>query len=191
MRIPLQITFRGIDASDALKADIEARARELETYCGDITSCRIMVETPHRRHRTGALYHVRIDITVPGEELIVDRSPDQHVEHKDVHVALRDAFQAARRELQDYVRLRRREVKTHVGPPHGVVTQVFHDQGYGFLQGPDGRDIYFHANSVIGDFAELEPGAEVRYAEEMGERGPQASTVTPVGKNGHRPERIA
>lgn len=181
----LQITFRDMDASDALRSAISDRAAELERFCGDIMSCRVMVESPHRHHQKGQLYHVRIELTVPGEEIMVNRNPGDDHAHEDVHVALRDAFHAARRELQDHVRRRRSQVKAHEGPPHAIVSRLFPYEGYGFLTTADGREIYFHRNSVLGAFDELELGTEVRFAEEMGAEGPQASSVTPVGKSGH------
>jgi len=77
-------------------------------------------------------------------------------------------------------------VKAHATPPHGRVIRLFPDQGYGFIAAPDGRELYFHRNSVLsGGFEKLEVGSEVSYAEEEGEKGPQASTVKPVGRHGH------
>jgi hypothetical protein len=75
-----------------------------------------MVEQPHRHHRKGAHFHVRIDLSVPGAELVVGRDPPKHDAHADFNVALRDAFRAARRELQDYARTKRGEVKQHASP---------------------------------------------------------------------------
>jgi ribosomal subunit interface protein len=183
MQVPVQITFRHLEPTPAIRAAVEARVEELEHFFDRIIGCRVIVETPHRRHRTGRIHHVRIDLTVPGEELVVGRDPADDGAHEDVYVAIRDAFDAADRQLEDYVRRLRGQVKERVGPPHGIVARVGAD--YGFLTDDDGRQIYFHRNSVLGDFDRLVPGDEVRFAEEAGDRGPQASTVTPVGKSGH------
>ena len=112
----------------------------------------MLVEVPHRHQHKGVLYNVRIDMTAPGGELVVKREPAE-----DLYVAIRDAFDAARRQLQEF--------------------------GYGFLETLDGREIYFHRNSLVnGDFQNLELGTEMRYVEVQGMEGPQASTVTIVGK---------
>jgi len=136
----------------------------------------------------GNLYHVRIDIRLPGEELVISRGPSAHQAHKDVHVAIHDAFDEARREIEDYVRKRRKDVKHLSSPPHAYVVRLIReDGGYGFIRTEDGRDLYFHSNTVLnGQYDKLELGTEVRYAEEMGEMGPQASTVEIVGKEGRR-----
>lgn len=184
MKLPMQVTFRNMEGSDAMKANIEERAAKLDQVCGEIMSCRVMVESLHRHRQAGNLYHVRIDLTVPGKELVVSREPHEHHSHTDVYVAIRDAFDAARRQLESYARQRRQEVKTHAEPPHGRISQLFVEEGYGKIETSDKREIYFNRNSVLNaDFDKLEIGAEVSFAEEQGERGPQASTVKLVGKH--------
>lgn len=186
MKLPLQITFRNMEGSDAMKTNIEDRAGKLDQVFDQIMGCRVMVESQHRHHQAGNLYHVRIDITVPGNELVVSRESHEHHAHTDVYVAIRDAFDAARRQLENYARQRRREVKTHVESPYGRVSELFLTEGYGKIVTPDSREIYFHRNSILnGDFEKLHVGAEVSFAEEQGERGPQASTVRLVGKRHH------
>jgi len=187
MQVPLQITFRGIDPSDAIETRVRELAARLGRYHERITSCRVMIETPHRNKGHGKLYHVRIDITVPGAEIVVGREPQAKHAHEDAYVALRDAFEAARRRLQDRARRMRGKVKSREGPPHAVITRLFPEEGYGFLTTADGREVYFHRNAVLdGGFTRLAVGSEVRFTETMGEKGPQASTVEPVGKEGHR-----
>lgn len=186
MRLPLQITFRRMDSSPALEARIRERAEELERFCGDITSCRVVVEHQTARQRQGRLFDIRIDITVPGREIVVRRDPGLNHAHEDVYVAVRDAFDAARRQIENYIRERRREVKTHAVPDHGRVARLVAEQDYGFIVTPDGREIYFHRNSVAGGaFEQLETGDEVRFVAQHGEsaQGPQASTVVPLGKH--------
>jgi ribosomal subunit interface protein len=182
MELPLQITFRNMESSPAIAAKIRERAAKLDRYHDHIMACRVMVEAPHRHHQRGHLYHVRIDLTVPNGELLVTRDPAEHHAHKDVYVAIRSAFNAAVRQLEDYARRQQRRVKVHEAPPEARIASLFPDEGYGFLTTADGREVYFHRNSVVGEsFDRLEVGREVRFVEEQGEKGPQASTVHVAG----------
>jgi len=185
MQIPLQITFRDMEPSDAVEANIREKAAKLDQFYDQIMSCRVMVEVPHGHHHQGRLYQVRIDMTVPdGELLVTHEHHHKDNSHEDVYVAIRDAFDAMKRQLEDYARKRRGKVKTHETPAHGRVSDLNPDEDYGRIKTPDERLVYFHRNSVLDDaFAKLEVGSEVRFAEEMGERGPQASTVALVGKH--------
>lgn len=179
MKIPLEITFRGLPRSEAIEADAREKAGKLDQFCDSIMACRIMIESPHRHRQKGKLYRVRIDLTVPEQEIIVNRSPSKRAAHEDIYVALRDAFDAARRQLEDYARRRRGVTKVHALATSARVLQIFPGQDYGFLRTDDGRDIYFHRNSLVGaDFDHLDPGMEVKYVEEQGQEGPQAVTVT-------------
>jgi cold shock CspA family protein/ribosome-associated translation inhibitor RaiA len=183
MQVPLEITFRQMEHSDAIENDVLLHAEKLEEFSDRITSCRVVVEAPHHHHRKGNLYHVRVLVSVPRRELIVDREPDLHHAHEDAHVTIRDAFDAMRRQLEDYVREIRGQVKAHTVQPEGKVARLFPDEGFGFIQAADGREIYFHRNSVLEDrFTKLQVGDSVRFAEEEGEKGPQASTVHLVGQ---------
>lgn len=186
MKVPAQITFRNLDSSDAVMLKIQERIGWLENYSNQIISCRVVIETPHKHHHRSNLYHIRIDLRLPGKELIISRGPEAHLAHKDIYVTIHDAFDEARREIEDYVRRRRREVKNHVSPPRAYVVRLIHDDGgYGFIRTEDGRDLYFHGHSVLNrQYDQLEVGTEVRYAEEAGEMGPQASTVEIVKKGG-------
>lgn len=188
MQQPLQITFRDIPQSENVETVIREKAEKLDQYFDHIMTCRVIVESPHSHHHQGKLYHVTVDITVPGAELVASRSRDKNHAHEDVYVAIRDAFDAATRQLKEYKRKLKNKVKTHETPAHGQVAELEPDQDYGRIQTPDGRDIYFHRNSLVrGDYAELEVGTEVRFVEETGEEGPQASTVHVVGKH-HIPD---
>jgi ribosomal subunit interface protein len=108
MQLPLQITIRDVEHSDALEAHIREKAGKLDEFFSHIMSCRVVVEMPHKHHQQGKNFTVRIDIGVPGNEIVVNRD---HAE--DVYVALRDAFDAAKRQLEDYARKIRGDVKTH------------------------------------------------------------------------------
>jgi len=178
MQIPVEISFRGLPAWERAEEEIRTRAASLEKYCENITSCRVVVEAPHLRHSKGQLYHVSVDLTVPGREIVVRRDPAEHHAHEDLYQAIRDAFSAARRQLQDYVRERRGQTKHREPAPHGRVLRLFPEEGYGFIETPDGREIYFHRNALLqGAFEELAPGDEVRFHEEAGEKGPQATSL--------------
>jgi len=184
MQLPLQITFRNLERSEAVAAKVEERASKLEQYCDSIIGCRVAIEAAHKHHRRGNRYQVRVDVTVPDRELIASREPDEHHAYTDVYVAIRDAFDSIRRQLEDYTRTRRGHVKVHEIPGHGRITEINTDEGYGRIESPDGRLIYFHRNSIVdADFDRLQIGADVRFDEEMGERGPQAGTVYLIGKH--------
>jgi ribosomal subunit interface protein len=179
----LQITFRDMEPSDAVEARVRDRVAKLEQYYGRITSCRVSVEAPHRRHHQGKLYHVTIDLTVPQGELLVNREPAQRHSHEDVYVAIRDAFNAAERRLEKFGARQRGAVKRHETPPHARVVRLFGDEGYGFIETAEGREVYFHRNALLNaEFSDLEVGREVEFVEEQGLNGPQASSVRVVGK---------
>ncbi len=185
MEHPVQLTFRGLESTEALRQAVEERAQKLEHFYDKIESCHVIVEAPHRHHHQGNVYHIRVRLTVPGDEIVVSRDPPEHAQHEDLYLAINDAFKETTRQLEDYVRRRRGQTKQHVGSPHGRVVRLFEDEGYGFLETADGREVYFHENSVLdGAFHRLSVGMEVRFAEEPGEKGPQASTVIIVGKEG-------
>lgn len=186
MELPLQISFREIEPSPAIAARIRKKAARLERFFPHIMSCRIVVEAPHRRHREGKLYQVSLDLTVPGGEIAVNRDGPMNHAHEDLHVAIRDTFDTAVRQLKEHARRLRREVKTHAAPPHGQVVRLFPHEGYGFILLPDGQEVYFHRNSVLnGAFDGLEVGCDVRLVMADGEspQGPQATTVQPVGRH--------
>jgi cold shock CspA family protein len=186
METPLEITFRNLDHSDAVEAKVREKAVKLEKAFDRITSCRVMIEALNRQHTKGNLFHVTIEVGVPGKQVVVDRNSGKNHAHEDIYVALRDAFNAARRRLEDHSRKRAGRVKTHAVPPHGKVARLNGFEGYGFIVTPDGGEIYFHRNSLVdADFDKLEEGQEVRYviAEGESDKGPQASTVKLIGKH--------
>ena len=173
MKIPLQITTRNFDLTETIEDAIREKAQKLDLFYDQIMRCRVLVEAPHRRHHKGLLFNTRIDITVPGGEIVIKREP-----HEDLYVSIGDAFRAAQRQIEDYTRQQRREVKHHEETPRAIVSSLFPERGYGFLTATDGREFYFHKNSVLRDkFKDLKIGMKVRFVEELGEKGPQASTV--------------
>jgi len=179
MMIPLEVTFRGMGHSNAIEEAIRERVAKLERFFPRVISCRVMVEELARRDNArGFVYHVRVQVRVPEGELVGDKAPPPERFHEDVQVAIRDAFDAVGRELEDFVRVERGDVKTHEERPYGHIAKIFHDRGYGFIEGPDGGTVYFHRNSVQNAaFDHLTVGLPVSFVEEDGDKGPQASAV--------------
>jgi cold shock CspA family protein len=148
-------------------------------------SCRVVIECRHPRHDQGNLFRIRVDLKVPGRQIAVGRDPAAHHAHEDVYVAIRDAFDATRRLLEDHVRERGGEVKLHAVPDHGRIARLLPEQNCGFILSADGNEIYFHRNSVTnGGFDKLAVGDEVRFVAQYSEspEGPQPSTVVALGK---------
>lgn len=178
MILPLQITFRHMDPSPALEARIRELASRLDRFSEHIMRCHVTVQPPPHHKQQGVLHDIRIDITLPEEQISIRHAHPVDHAHEDPYVALRDAFRAARRKLEDYERIRRGDVKTRVGPAEGRVQELDPQGGSGRIETDDGRLIYFHKNSVVdGRFQDLAIGTRVRFAEEAGDLGPQASTV--------------
>jgi ribosomal subunit interface protein len=168
--------------SDAVRARIEELAARLDRFHQRIMSCRVVVSAPNRSQRSGKLYHVSIDLKLPGREIAINRDPPQDHSHEDVYVAIRDAFDALVRRIEDASRERRGDTKTHTGQPSGAVVRLFPEENYGFLEDPEAGEVYFHANSVANNgFRKLKVGTKVRYQAETGDKGLQATIVKPVG----------
>jgi cold shock CspA family protein len=188
MQTPVQIDFQGMNATEQLRGAIADHVAELEQRFGRVTACRVVLKAPSERHRTGGLYEVNIRLVLPnGREVNVDRTAKADERHSDVTFAINDAFHRARRQLQDQVRRMQGQVKTHDSEPTGTVSQIEPIDGFGMLETADGREIYFHRNSVLNDgFNKLKVGTRVTFSEEVGEKGPQASTVKLAGKHALR-----
>jgi cold shock CspA family protein len=196
-----------MESSPLIESWIREEAEALERFYPRIMACRVAIEVPHAHHRKGSPYHLRIDLTVPGSEIVIKRAPnlsrharqmgepritktlEAEAPYKNLHRAISDAFKAAGRRLQDFARRRRGAVKRRELLPSGRVSRLLLQEGYGFLTTDDGREIYFHRNSVLNrGFRRLHIGCPVTFAEEMGETGPQASTVRIVGRRDLRPQ---
>ncbi len=192
MQIPLQITFRNLEHSDAVEAKIRERVEQLEQFHHGIISCRVRVAAPPPRRQQGGLYHIRVDLKIPGKEIVVKRAPTQHHAHEDMGVAIRDCFDSVRRQLEDVARRRRGDVKLHQMEAHGTVASLISEGDYGFIAASDGTEVYFHRNAVAHQgFSKLTVGDEVRFTLHPGEgeKGPQASVVIPIGKHHLAPDR--
>jgi cold shock CspA family protein len=187
--VPINITFRDVEKTDALESLIREKAEKLEQVYENMNSCRVAVEKPHEHQRTGNPYRVRIEITVPpGHNVVVTKGGGDMDMHERLSAVIREAFSAARIQLKEMSEKQRMRVKKHpdqqVG---GLVARIFKDEGYGFIESVHGEEIYFHENSVLqNDFDRLTVGTGVRYVVEEGEKGLQASTVQIVDKPGSR-----
>lgn len=117
MQNPLQITFHGIDHSEAVEQRIREKVAKLEQLYDRITSCRVVIEMHHKNtsnlHHKGEPFHIRLDLTLPGAELVVKHDPKESHINEDIFVALRDAFQAMERQLKDFLARQRGDVKAH------------------------------------------------------------------------------
>jgi cold shock CspA family protein len=189
MQTPVQIDFQGMQGTPQLRAAIEQHVAQLEQRYGRVTACRVVLKAPGAHHRTGGLYEVHIRLSLPnGREVDVGRTPPADERHADVSFAINDAFKHARRRLQDHVRRLQGQVKQHDGQPVAAVKHLDASGEFGFLEAADGHEVYFHRNSVLdGAFGRLAVGTRVAFVEEMGEKGPQASTVRLLGKHSLRP----
>jgi ribosomal subunit interface protein len=175
-----EIVFRELEQSDAIEAAVNERIERLEKFYQPIQGCTVVIDAPHRHQHKGRIYSVSIDLSVPGDELVVSRDPQKNHAHEDVYVAIRDSFEAMERQLKKFAEMQRGDVKRHDPMPQGRVADLLWEEGYGFIE-TNGRRIYFHKNAVVnGGFDELEEGTPVEFVESMGDEGPQASTVRAI-----------
>jgi cold shock CspA family protein len=185
METPVQIDFQGMQADPKIRAAIAKHVSQLEERFGRVTAGRVVLKSPGGHHRTGGLYELHVRLALPdGREVNIGHTPQNDERYSNIDFALNDVFKRARRQLQDQVRKLQAQVKTHEGPPIGTVSELDPLGEFGFIQTGDGREIYFHRNSVLnGEFPKLTVGSHVTFAEEMGDKGPQASTVKLMGKH--------
>lgn len=183
MEIPVEITFHNMDSSPAIEREIRERVEKLDRMYNHLIGCRVSVEQLHRRHQTGNLYEVHIELRVPGEDVVVSREPHHARERysdPDVNIALRDAFRTAERRLMEFKRKQRGDVKLHEGDAlfAGQVSQLYPKEDRGFLLTHEGTQLYFHRNSLVQhDFDGLRVGDRVRFVQTIGDTGPIASKV--------------
>jgi ribosomal subunit interface protein len=174
MQLPVQITYRGMPSSAAIEDAVRDRVAKLEQFHARIMSCRVVLEQPARHKQQGKQFVVHVDVKVPGGEIAVNRD-----HHEDIYVALRDAFDAARRKLEDFAREQRGDVKHHEPTQSGKVARILAGEGYGFIVTADGRELYFSRENVVTPaFERLTPGTEVHFIEEPADERPQAKRVT-------------
>lgn len=174
---PIEVAFHNLDHSNAIEANARTHAEKLGTYFDHILNCNVTIETHHHQHK-GNIYHVSINLGVPNAELIANRDPSENHAHEDVYVAIRDAFDAIKRQLKEYKAKRRGEIKSHVPQLQGSVLEIAPMGDFGLIETKDGRVFRFSKNSVIDyDFNQLEIGDKVRFIEAESNDGAAASTV--------------
>lgn len=179
MQTQPQITFKGLEPSPALRELVEHQIAQLERHHPRITSCRVVIEEPHRHHQHGNHWHIKVVVGVPADEIVVNREPERSSRHEDPFAAVRDAFDTMKRRLESHARKVREEGRHEVPAPAARIGALAAD--HGFITTEDGRQLYFHAHAVLGGtFDALQVGARVDFVEEDGVEGPQASTVRVV-----------
>lgn len=192
MKIPPEISYRNLEKTEAIDNLIQEKIAKLEQFCDYINSCHVVVEKAHKNPSSGSPYRVSIDITIPhSREIAVVENPDTGKQYPPLEAVIRDAFEAARRQIVSISTEQKGERKTHPEQRmDAVVTKLFPEGGYGFMKAIDtGKEIYFHRNSVTNnDFNRIEVGTGVRYKEIEGEMGPQATTVQIVDKQSSHQE---
>ncbi len=171
--LPVQITIRDMQGSDALEEHIRSKAVKLKQFYNHIISCRIVVEFEQKHKHRGKLFNVRIDVMVPGKELVSTRKIDE-----DLYIAIREAMSAITRQLDNHSHKRHGRVKTHSKSMHGVVARIKEEEGYGFIEGTDGNEYYFSVTNVRHpNFNHLMIGDAVEYIPEPVNQGWQACHV--------------
>ena len=191
MKLQPEITYRHLEKTNNIENLIAEKIAKLEQFCDYINSCHVVVEKDNDRPSSGSPYRVSIDITIPhGREIAVVESPDKGKQYPPLETVIRDAFEAARRQLVSITTEQKGERKVHPEQEtSAIVDRLFPEDGYGFLKTVDtGRDIYFHQNSVVDGFEKITVGTGVRFTETMGEMGPQASTVKILDNHAQRNE---
>jgi len=185
MQAPFKITFRNVRKTPDIVALIGEQAAKLELICNSIVNCQMAVEGPQQHPRSGNPFRVRIGVTVPPEHevLVIQEGGEGNLEQ--LPKVLRGAFSAMRRQLRKLTEKQRKQLDA---PPPGqeapgFVSLLLRKEGYGFIKSLDGRDIYFHRNTLLeGEFDRLGIGTGVCWAEGRGEKVPQASSVRIVSK---------
>jgi cold shock CspA family protein len=187
MNVPLEMSFGHIEKNDELESLIREKAGKLERMCDYLSSCRVSIDKIKHVPRRGSPYRVRVDLTIPpGHEIVATREPGEGEAGDVLHSIIREVFEAARRQLKELVQRQRGKLKSHPDQEVvAIVTRLYPEKGYGFIKTTDGREIYFHRNSVVNEeFETLSEGTGVHFEEELGEKGPQATSVKVIGRTG-------
>lgn len=179
MKQPLELRFIGMEPSEAVESAARAKAAKLDHFRPDLMACRVTVELAAKHQNQGKTFAVRVDVTVPGHELSVDRVHDE-----DVYVALREAFDDLKRQLQDSARRVQGQVKAHPLPLQGEVVRFADEGRFGFIRTAQGDEYRFDAGNVAGvAYENLGIGTPVQFIPEMAAEGLQAKRVS-VGRHG-------
>jgi cold shock CspA family protein/ribosome-associated translation inhibitor RaiA len=192
MDVPLEIAFHNLESSAAVETRVRERVAKLEKLFPRLVACRVVVEAPHRQHQKGNIYRVRVEMSVPGEDLVVSKEPNRAQERfadPDIYTVLKDAFDTAERMLKDYKGKQSGDVKIHDTPMHGHIMRINAGNDFGFLRTAQGTQLWFHRNAVMNEELEsFKEGDPVHYVEVLGETGPQASKVWRASSEHQRQE---
>jgi len=178
MKMPVHIQFHDMEPSEALERSARDHVLKLESLATDIMACRVSIDLEQKHKHQGRPYGVRIDLTLPGHELVVNRVHDE-----DVYVALRDAFDGMKRQLEELVQKRQRMEKLHPVPLHGEIVRLDEQGGFGFIRTAAGDEYYFSRDNLANArFEQLSIGSPVQFIAQAGAQGPQAKRVS-MGKH--------
>jgi cold shock CspA family protein len=177
VQTPIEIAYENMEPTPLAERHVLRGMRRIERVAPALMGVRVTLSQRNLRHRTGSLYEVHLELTLPGPDVALSRTAPLHSESEDLMSAIGEAFDKARRELIEWHDRVRGNVKVHEPKARGRVTEVFPD--HGFIEASDGSSVYFHRNSIAGEgWARLEVGDEVRFTSEQGDQGPQAIHVT-------------
>ncbi len=183
MPVPTDITFQGIDPSDAIETRVRERIARLEAMSPDLHKCHVWVRAPHKKHKA-TQYIIDISAEMPGNTLAINRHPGDDKTHTDIYVAIRDAFEAMERKLRKWSKTRKGRPEVHAQPLQGRIASLDGYRDGGQIETTDGRLIYFHCNAVEGDgFNDLNEGDTVELSVDYkdADKGPHASFVRKIG----------
>jgi ribosomal subunit interface protein len=179
MQVAPQVIFKDLDRSPWVEDYVAERMRHLEKFSDEITSCHVTLSQEQGSHRKGNRYSVMVEVRIPQHDLAVKKQKEIREMQTQLPALINQAFGAIEKQLKKTVALRRHDEKVHNGKPHAVVEKVFGDEGYGFIRTvEDDRQFYFHRNAVLhDDFERLTIGTQVSFVPELGDKGPQATSV--------------
>ncbi len=171
MQVPVQITFRGLPHSDAVKTHIEEKIDKLQHYCNNIISCHVVIEFENKNQHRGNLYNARVTLAIPGKELVSTRNDDE-----DMYVSIRKAFDDVTRQLENHNALLQEHTRNNQTLMSGSVVRLFED--FGFIENHAGDEFYFNSKHVTHPvFDKLKVGTAVHFIESTGTNGPEAHHV--------------
>lgn len=181
---PVNISFRHMKPSEAINKRIRNEALKLNRIYNRIQSCSVVFSVPHQTHNQGKIYHINIKLHIPGQILIVNHEPERNHAHEDAFVAVRDAFRSMENELMKSNRKRNHKQNRGLknvrnDQNYGTINRLNNLENYGFIKDVNQVEYYFHENSILNtDFSNLHEGNTVKFTAEMGEKGPQASSLS-------------
>ena len=194
MQITPEVIFKDVDRSPWVEEYVAERCAHLEKFSQEITRCHVTISQEAASHRKGNRYGVMVEVRLPKHHDLAVKKQKQILDMQtQLPAVINEAFGALEKQLKKTVAMRRGEDQVRGGAgadgqPHGMIEKLFGDQGYGFIRTvEDDRQFYFHRNSVLhDDFERLTIGTEVRFTPELGDKGPQASSVQVVARMGEQ-----